>query len=88
MPSIWKAPSPIMQTTVRSEYANFAAVAYGIAENIEAFRPEMSPFMPRRSRMWWPYQSAVVPTSVVTMASSGSRAFSSWTTLRGFTPSG
>ena len=47
--------------------------AYGMAANMLARRPDRSPSMPRRNRMWWPYQSAVVPASQVTIACAGSR---------------
>ncbi len=87
MPSIWKAPSPIVHTAGRSGNANFAVTAYGMAASIVASRPDMSPRMPSRSRMWWPYQSAVVPASAVTVTPSGSRSFTAWITRRGFTPS-
>lgn len=87
MPSIWKAPSPIVHTAGRSGNANLAVTAYGIAASIVASRPDMSPCMPRRSRMWWPYQSAVVPASQVTVTPAGSRSFTARTTRRGLTPS-
>ena len=87
MPSIWNAPSPMVHTTGRSGNANFAAIAYGIAANIVARRPERFPIMLRPSLMWCPYQSAVVPASAVTMTSSGSRSLSTWNTRRGLTGS-
>ncbi len=83
MPSIWNAPSPMVQTAGASGKANFAVTAYGIAASIVASRPDMSPCMPRRSRMWWPYQSAVVPASQVTVTPSGSRSFTARMTRRG-----
>ena len=72
MPSIWKAPSPMVQTTVRSGYANLAATAYGIAREHARQPPGQVAAHPvaaagcgaRTSRR-------VVPASAVTIAPCG-----------------
>src|ERR1700760_3916815 len=70
---ICMAPSPTSAMTGRSEWANFAAIAYGTAAPIEASPPDSEHFMPRRILRSRAYQLAQEPESLVIIALSGSR---------------
>ena len=84
MPFIWKAPSPTKAITGRFGCANLAAIAYGTPGPIVASVPESEAMFPRRRRSCRAHQFVDEPESAVTIASSGSRCDSSWTTRCGF----
>src|SRR5688572_1671255 len=66
-PFICIAPSPAIAMTVFSEWANFAAIAYGTAQPMVARFPESDAIMPVRIFNSLAYQLAPDPESAVSM---------------------
>src|SRR5688572_24417022 len=73
LPFICIAPSPAKAITVRSGYANFAAIAYGTAQPIVARFPDNDAIMPFLIFSSRAYQLAAEPESAVSIQLSGRR---------------